>query len=196
MDFWSETPTLQGEFVVLRPTTMADVEGLARAHDDPETLRYFPYGIESEPPSAASVEHALRSGRQTLTQLDASTGDIVGTTSIYNMSELHGRVTVGYTWLSSRVRGTAINPESKLLLLEHVFGVLRARRAELNVDDRNLRSRAAVTSIGATEEGALRSHARRRDGTWRTTMVYAVTADEWPQVREGLGAQVARRSAK
>ncbi|MCZ4556351.1 GNAT family protein [Rhodococcus maanshanensis] len=194
-DHWSKPPTLRGEFVLLRPTTPADVDGLARAHDDPETLRFFPYGIESEPPSVASVDHALRSGRQTLTQVDAATGEIVGTTSIYNMSELHGRVTVGYTWLASRVRGTAINAESKLLVLEHVFGTLGARRVELNVDDQNVRSRAAVTAIGATEEGALRRHARRRDGTVRTTIVYSVTDEEWTRVRDGLLARISRRSA-
>ena len=70
-DHWSEAPTLRGELVLLRPTTPADVDGLAMAHDDPETLRFFPYGIESEPPSVASVDHALRSGRQTLTQVEA-----------------------------------------------------------------------------------------------------------------------------
>jgi RimJ/RimL family protein N-acetyltransferase len=193
-DHWSEAPTLHGEFVLLRPTAMVDVDGLARAHDDPETLRFFPYGIESEPPSVASVGHALRSGRQTLTQVDAATGEIVGTTSIYNMSEPHGRVTVGYTWLASRVRGTAINAESKLLVLEHAFDTLGARRVELNVDDQNVRSRAAVTAIGATQEGELRRHARRRDGTVRTTIVYSVTDDEWPRVRDGLRERISRRS--
>ncbi|WP_068272847.1 GNAT family N-acetyltransferase [Aldersonia kunmingensis] len=193
-EFWIETPTLKGAHVLLRPTTLDDVEGLAAAHDEPDTLMFFPYGIDSEPPSQRTVEHALASVRQTLTQSDATSGEIVGTTSLYNMSELHGRVTVGYTWISSRARGSAINVESKLLLLEHIFGTLEARRAELNVDDLNVRSRAAVLGIGAREEGALRQHARRRDGTWRTTMVYGVTADDWPQVRAGLERRVAQRS--
>jgi RimJ/RimL family protein N-acetyltransferase len=194
-DYWQATPTLRGQFVSLRPTTMADVAGLAKACDDPETLRYFPYGIESEPPSPETVRHALDSGRQTLTQFDPSTGSIYGMTSIYNMSELHGRVTIGYTWLSTSARGRAVNSESKLLLLQHVFEVLRARRAEFNVDDKNLPSQSAVLAIGATHEGELRSHARRRDGTWRTTMVYSVISEEWPQVRGLLLRRVKRRAA-
>ncbi|MCX5043425.1 GNAT family N-acetyltransferase [Aldersonia sp. NBC_00410] len=194
-EFWTETPTLKGAHVVLRPTTLDDVEGLAIAHDDPDTLRYFPFGIESEPPSRKSVEHALRSGRQMLTQVDAASGEIVGTTSLYEMSEPHRRVTIGYTWISSRARGKAINAESKLLVLEHIFGTLAARRAQLNVDDLNVRSRAAVLGLGAQQEGALRDHARRRDGSRRTTIVYSVIASEWPTVRDGLRARIADRMA-
>lgn len=64
---------------------------MARAYDDPDTFRYFPFVIESEPPSAASVAHALTSGRVTLTQIDARDGRIVGSTSMYNTSKTHGR---------------------------------------------------------------------------------------------------------
>jgi RimJ/RimL family protein N-acetyltransferase len=195
-EFWGEAPTLKGVHVVLRPTTLDDVEGLAKAHDDSETLRFFPFGIDSEPPSREWVEHALRPGRQTFTQIDAATGDIVGTTSLYNMSDLHRRVTIGYTWISTRARGSAINAESKLLLLEHIFCTLDARRVEFNVDDQNLRSRAAVMGIGARKEGALREHARRRDGTWRTTMVYSITSGDWHHVRANLERRIAERTAK
>lgn len=183
---WSNPPTLSGRRVLLRPTRQSDVDGLIAAHDDDETLRYFPYGIESEPPSERAVAHALASGRQTLTQIDTRTGDIVGTTALYNMSDAHARVTIGYTWLARSVRGSGFNRESKLLLLDYVFDTLGARRAEFNVDDENVRSRRAVLALGATEEGALRSHARRRDGSWRTTIVYSILAEEWPQSRLAL----------
>lgn len=189
-DPWTVPPRLCGSHVVLRPTTVADTSGLISAHDDLDTLQFFPYGIESEAPSQQSVEHALKSGRQTLTQLDAQNNRIIGTTSLYNMSKEHRRVTVGYTWLSSTVRGTAVNAESKVLLLEHIFEVLAARRAEFHVDDQNHRSRAAVLAIGAIQEGALRNHARRRDGSWRTTIVYSVTDTEWSAVRSALQTRI------
>ena len=80
LDHWDILPSLCGRFVMLRPTVMADLQGLALAHDDSDTLKYFPYGIESEPPSAESLENALRSGRQVLTQIDIYRGRIIGTT--------------------------------------------------------------------------------------------------------------------
>lgn len=192
IDHWQTAPTLLGDHVLLRPTVLADTPALARAYDV-ETTRYFLYGSESGPPTEASVQHALDSGRQVFTQIEAGTGEVVGTTSIYNMSEVHRRVTVGYTWLTSRVRGSAINSESKLLLFEHCFGALGAVRIEFNVDELNERSRRAVQAVGATQDGALRKHARRRDGTWRTTMVYSVIDDEWPAVRAALVERIRRR---
>ncbi|MBS9534240.1 GNAT family N-acetyltransferase [Mycobacterium sp. M1] len=190
-DHWATTPTLCGDHVLLRPTVLDDTPALARAYDV-ETTRYFLYGSESGPPTGETVQHALGSGRQVLTQIETATGAVVGTTSIYNMNEVHRRVTVGYTWLTSRVRGSAVNSESKLLLFDHCFGTLGAVRVELNVDELNERSRRAVTAIGATQEGALRKHARRRDGSWRTTIVYSVIDDDWPAVRARLVQRINR----
>ena len=190
---WGITPSLLGRFVGLRPTVMADIHGLALAHDDPDTLKFFPYGLESEPPSMESLVSALRSGRQVMTQLETSCGRIIGTTSMYNMNETHRRITVGYTWISASARGKVFNLESKLLLLDHIFGTLGASRAEFYADDLNLRSRRALLSLGATEEGHLRKHARRRDGSWRTTVVYSVMDDDWPLVRSNIENQILER---
>lgn len=65
---------------------------------------------------------------------------------------------------------------------------------QFNVDDLNERSRRAVLGIGATEEGALRRHARRSDGSWRTTMVYSVIGEEWPPLRARLVERINRRA--
>ncbi|HEU4362129.1 MAG TPA: GNAT family protein [Mycobacterium sp.] len=192
IDHWHTAPTLRGDYVLLRPTELSDTAALARVYDV-ETTRYFLYGSESGPPTEETVRRALNSGRQVLTQIEVATGEVIGTTSIYQMNQMHRRVTVGYTWLSSRVRGSAINSEAKLLLLEHSFTTLGAGRVEFNVDELNERSRRAVLAIGATEEGALRRHARRRDGTWRTTIVYSVIDEEWPAVRAALIERIAAR---
>lgn len=36
----------------------------------------------------------------------------------------------------------------------------------------------------------MRKHARRRDGSWRTTVVYSVTDDDWPLVRSNIENQI------
>ncbi|WP_280406762.1 GNAT family N-acetyltransferase [Nocardia carnea] len=194
-EYWHRPPTLRGAHVLVRPMEPGDADALAAAHDDPDTLRYFPFGIESRPPTPETVAHALSSGRQVLVPVDLRDDRIVGTTSLYHMDERHGRVTIGFTWYSRRVRGTVCNPETKLLLLDHVFGTLGAQRAEFTVDDRNIRSREAVTALGATQEGILRQHARRRDGSRRDTVVYSILAGEWPASRARLTDRIARRAA-
>ncbi|MCK9896179.1 GNAT family N-acetyltransferase [Frankia sp. AgB32] len=191
MERWGRTPTLRGEHVLLRPTLPSDATPLAVAHDDDATLEFFPHGIDSEPPSPATLAHMLAApGRQTLTQIDLGSGAVIGTTALYNLNPERRCLTIGYTWLSSSARGKPFNAEAKLLLLTHSFETLEAVRVEFNVDDRNTRSRRAVLALGTSQEGILRKHARRREGSWRDTVVFSIVDDEWPAVYRRLTARV------
>lgn len=89
-----------------------------------------------------------------------------------------------------RVWGTAVNPETKYLLLRHCFEDLGYGRVKLQTDALNTRSAAAIARLGATREGVLRRHTRRQDGTFRDTVVFSVTVDDWPRVRDGLLARL------
>ena len=70
-----------------------------------------------------------------------------------------------------------MNTEAKYLQLSHCFETLGITRVELKTDARNARSRAAIRRIGATEEGTLRSHMRRQDGTLRDSVYFSVIAE-------------------
>jgi tRNA threonylcarbamoyl adenosine modification protein YeaZ len=73
-----------------------------------------------------------------------------------------------------------------LLLLEHAFKTLEVGRVQLKTDVRNVRSQQAIARLGARYEGTLRRYQQRADGTMRDTVMFSVTAEEWPRVREGL----------
>ena len=112
-------------------------------------------------------------------------GDLVGTTTLGDIDLVNEAAHLGWTAYDPRVWGTAVNVETKLLVLgaafENGFG-----RVRLQADAINERSRAAILGIGATFEGVLRRDRPRADGTWRDTAVYSILKDEWPEVREGL----------
>ncbi|MNL68872.1 hypothetical protein D3C87_1936570 [compost metagenome] len=60
-------------------------------------------------------------------------------------------------------------------------------RVEFAADTTNARSIAAMKSIGCTEEGILRSHVIRLDGTRRDTIVLSMLGYEWKEsLREKL----------
>ncbi|WP_443209039.1 GNAT family N-acetyltransferase, partial [Rhodococcus rhodochrous] len=115
-----------------------------------------------------------------------ATGEVLGSTSYYLIEPAYRTLVIGYTWLSTRVQRTHVNSESKLLLLQRAFDDLGAVRVTWHADERNTRSRDALRRLGATEEGLLRKHRRRRDGSWRTTALFSLTDDEWPGVRARL----------
>ncbi len=87
------------------------------------------------------------------------------------------------------VQGTAINPATKLLLLERAFD-WGALRVEFRTDSRNERSGAAIAKLGAKEEGILRFHTRMVDGTRGDTVCFSILKDEWPHVKDALKARL------
>ena len=60
------------------------------------------------------------------------------------------------------------------------------KRQQLKTDIRNQRSQRAIARLGARYEGVLRRYQRRADGSVRDTVLYSVTAEEWPTVKAGL----------
>lgn len=119
-------------------------------------------------------------------------GTLVGTTSLLDADPAHARIHVGSTLYGVPWWGTRVNPECKLLLLEHCFDRLGYGRVKIQTDLLNLRSQAAIAKLGAQREGVLRRHTRREDGTFRDTVVFSVVQDDWPGVRERLRARLAQ----
>lgn len=116
---------------------------------------------------------------------DRRTGGAVGTSSLINLRPAHRGVEIGATFLSPAVRGSAVNPESKLLMLAYAFDA-GAVRVEFMIDVRNARSQAAVSKLGATREGVLRRHKITWTGHVRDTAVFSITDADWPGVRDRL----------
>jgi RimJ/RimL family protein N-acetyltransferase len=77
-------------------------------------------------------------------------------------------------------------------MLTHAFDTLGAARVVWHTDIYNERSQAAILRLGATREGELRKHRVRRDGSWRTTVQYSMTDDDWPAARDKLANRLAQ----
>ena len=97
---------------------------------------------------------------------------------------------IGATYYGPELRGGAVNPAAKRLLLANAFAS-GARRVQFKVDAINARSRAAVLKLGAVQEGILRQDRVTWTGRIRDSVVFSILADEWPAVRERLDARLA-----
>jgi N-acetyltransferase len=122
-------------------------------------------------------------------------GGVVGTTSYLDVSVADARLEVGSTAYAPALWGSVVNPETKLLLLGHAFEVLRVGRVQLKTDVRNIRSQQAIARLGVAYEGTLRRYQRRADGSVRDTVMFSVTAEEWPRVEERLRRRLEARPA-
>ena len=113
-------------------------------------------------------------------------GTVVGSSSLGDVDVVRQHVHLGWTMYGSRWWGTAVNPETKLLLLTHAFDTCGFGRVKIKTDVINARSRAAILKLGATFEGVTRRDSRRADGSWRDSAVHSILIDEWPTVRDRL----------
>jgi RimJ/RimL family protein N-acetyltransferase len=116
----------------------------------------------------------------------------VGSTRFGNIEPDHRRVEIGWTWIGRDWQRTAVNTETKLLMLTHAFETWGCVRVELKTDALNARSRAAILRIGAREEGTMRQHQVTESGRLRDTVYFSILDREWPEVKRGLEDKLRR----
>jgi RimJ/RimL family protein N-acetyltransferase len=196
-DAWARSPLLQGKLARLEPLDERHVPELLSAAADPTTWTWMPMRLDDETAMRTWLADALRA-RDAGTELpfatlEATTGRVVGSTRYMAIVPAHRRLEIGWTWLAPTAWGSGINVEAKLLLLTHAFDTLGAMRVELKTDARNERSRAAILALGAEFEGIFRKHMRMPAGRIRDSAWYAITDDDWPDVRARLTARLAAR---
>ena len=186
---WPPPHELVGDHVTLSQFVPADAPELYAALDHDACWDHVAGRPTSPEEYAATLSQAPQSGRWPWVVRRAS--EVVGTTSYLEVSLPDARLEIGSTAYSPSVWATEVNPECKLLLMswafDHGFG-----RVQLKTDIRNRRSQAAIAKLGAAYEGVLRRYQRRQDGTVRDTVMFSVTAEEWPGARERLRARLAR----
>ena len=111
---------------------------------------------------------------------------MLGSTSYHDIVPALKRVEIGYTWYAARCQRTHVNTTCKLLLLAHAFDTLHCNVVGWRTDNFNFASQRAIERLGAKKDGVIRGHAPRRDGTIRDTVMYSMTAGEWPEARAQL----------
>ena len=191
---------LEGSQVRLEPLDRRHADDLAVAAADPLIWRWLPVQVNSREDLEHWIDDALAAAaagtEHAFAVIDQRTGRAVGSTRYMDIAPAHKGVEVGWTWYGRDAWGSAVNPESKLLLLGHAFEDWGAIRLYLKTDSLNTRSRAAIAKLGAKYEGDLRNHRIRPDGSYRHSSHYSILDSEWPEVKEGLERRVAAFSPK
>lgn len=181
-------PTLSGRHVRLEALTPDHAPGVLTAADDDEVFRWQAFARPQNLSEAEALValYLSRSEARTWAQIDLASGEVAGLTTYYDIDPAQRTVAIGSTWLGRRFWRTGVNTEAKLLLLHRAFDELDCVRVVWHVDICNQRSQTAVARLGAHREGVLRKHKLRRDGSWRDTVVFSMTDDEWPAARGAL----------
>jgi len=192
---WTEQPVLEGSHVLLRPMVRSDAPAILDAASDGRLWELFYTSV----PDADGIETYLGTalaekgfGRaMPFVVIEKASGKIIGATRYLRMNEDALRLEIGATFYAKRTQRTAINSETKLLLLEHAFEVLNCQCVQIRTDAFNFQSQRAIERLGAKKDGILRNHAYLK-GRLRDLVVYSIIANEWEGVKRNLQMRLAR----
>jgi RimJ/RimL family protein N-acetyltransferase len=188
--------TLARDPVRLVPLGPEHETGLAAAAADGELWKIRVTSVPEPGATRGYIEAALQMQTQgtrvPFVVLDSATGQVIGSTSFHDIVPAVQRLEIGYTWYAASRQRSAVNTTVKLLLMQHAFDTLGAQLVGWRTDNFNFASQRAIERLGARKDGVLRHHGLRRDGTVRDTVMYSLTAAEWPEVRAHLEYQLAR----
>jgi RimJ/RimL family protein N-acetyltransferase len=189
-----ERVTLEGEHVRLVPLQRDHVDALCDLAVDEDLWQWTPTAIRSRDDLSAFVEEALQhwstGDALPFTITLRRTGEPAGMTRFGNVDLANRKLEIGWTWVGRPWQRTAVNTETKLLLLQYAFERLGCHRVELKTDALNTRSRKAIVRLGAREEGVLRKHLVTHTGRARDTVYYSILDTEWPEVATRLRARL------
>ena len=179
---------LKNEVVELRPIQMEDIEGIFRASQFQGIWEHMSDSLLTIESVHQYVKKAIQEREAGLSYkfviVYKESNQIIGSTSFIDIADVHKRIEIGATWLQPRFWNTNVNTICKYLLLQYCFEERELNRVQIKTGHENTRSQKAIERLGATKEGYLRNHMIRRDGRIRHTVMYSITKEDWPTIKQ------------
>ncbi|WP_432455634.1 MULTISPECIES: GNAT family N-acetyltransferase [unclassified Agarivorans] len=188
-EYLTETE-LTAEDVLLLPLQAEHKAGLLAAEADGQLSQLWYTSV----PNAESIDDYLETafGEQQAGRalpfvvIDKHRKQVIGTTRFCNADASNRRLEIGYTWYAKSYQRSAVNTQCKLLLLTYAFELLDSIAVEFRTHWHNHASRNAIARLGAKQDGVLRQHSIDAQGRYRDTVVFSITQQEWPTVKQSL----------
>lgn len=165
--------------LLLRDFVRSDEIAVHAFASDPDATRYTTWGPNTHDETRAFLDHVLaeavgpRRDCFSLAAVERPTNRLVGSVQIEVESHEDRRGELGFVF-SPVCWGRGYATEATLRLIRFGFERLDLHRVAATCDPANLASARVLEKAGMTREGVMRGHLRRRDGTWRDSLLYAV----------------------
>jgi N-acetyltransferase len=168
-------PILIHEKVAVYPLMESDFEKLYTVASDPEIWKQHPNPDRWKKEVFQIFFDAAIISEGALKIINPSTGEIIGSTRIYNYNETDHSVFIGYTFIATKYWGSGINAIVKKLLLDYVFQYVNT--VYFHIGANNVRSQMAITRIDAKKIDEL--EVAYAGETSRLNYLYAIKKSHW-----------------
>ncbi|HLW49457.1 MAG TPA: GNAT family N-acetyltransferase [Sphingobacteriaceae bacterium] len=168
-------PWLQSTRVALEPLLEKDFNALYAIASDPLIWAQHPNPDRwQESVFRNFFEGAIKS-KGAFKILDQVTGEIIGSTRIYDFDSKTNSILIGYTFFSRNYWGKGYNIEVKKLMLDYLFQFVSF--VDFHIGAGNLRSQHSIVRLGARKVGELEL-AYYGEAT-RLNFVYRISKEEY-----------------
>jgi RimJ/RimL family protein N-acetyltransferase len=152
-------------------------------------MSYGPFTTREDMEKTVAA-HAVEQNRAIWAIRPIATGQASGWISLMNIEPEHAAIELGHIWFGPKLQRTRAATEAMFLLLKRAADELGYRRLVWQCHAQNAASIRAAARLGFVQEGLLRHH-RVVKGRSRDTMVFSITAEEWPPRRDAIAAWLA-----
>jgi len=184
---------ISGTHVTLEPLHRRHAPELfTAAQENPDAFTYLTYGPFTSLDQMARLvaAHAVEQNRAVWAIRPVATGVASGWISLMNIEPENAAIELGHIWFGPKLQRTRAATEAMFLLLKRAADELGYRRLVWQCHALNAGSIRAAERLGFVREGLLRRH-RVVKGRSRDTLVFSITADEWPARRDAMAAWLA-----
>lgn len=193
---WLKEVELESKTVRLVPLRKEHANDLVKAASDGKLWELWYTSIPTSESIDEYILDALKAQEQgtalAFAIIEKNSNKIIGSTRFCHADNVNKRVEIGYTWYAESYQRSSVNTECKQLLLSHAFEVRDAIAVEFRTHWHNHQSRAAISRLGAKQDGILRNHQKMANGVYRDTVVFSIIDMEWPVVKVSLNHKLAK----
>lgn len=191
---WINDITFERDEVQLIPLEVSHKDALLKAASDGKLWELWFTSVPSSKTIDEYINFALSQKQNGVefpfVVVDKKKNTIIGCTRYYNIQPEHRRLEIGYTWYSKTYQRTGVNTACKFMLLQYAFENLNCIAVQFMTNWHNFKSRNAIARLGAKQDGVLRNHRLNPDGSYRDSVVFSITNQEWKGVKKLLQYEI------
>lgn len=168
-------PILENDTVILYPLQENDFESLYAVASDPKIWEQHPNKERWKRNVFQTFFNGAIESKGAFKIVDKLTGNIIGSTRIYDYNEKDNSIVVGYTFYAASCWGKGINHSVKAMMLNYLFQFVS--QIYFYVGAENIRSQIAIERLGAKK--ILEQQVAYFGEAPTINYVYNITKEEW-----------------
>jgi N-acetyltransferase len=168
-------PILENEKVNLYPLQEKDFEALYSVASDPKIWEQHPNKDRWKKDVFRIFFEGAMQSKGAFKIVDKATGNVIGSTRIYDYNEQENSIFIGYTFYATSYWGKGINHSVKALMLDYLFQFVSHVYFQIGAE--NIRSQIAICRLGAKK--IAEQEVAYFGESPKLNFVYRIEKEEW-----------------